>query len=135
MSSLAQIVIVDDDHQVVQCLKKTLESNGYAVKATTSGRHAIAIVEEDRPDLLIMDLNMPSPDGFELLKAERSRFPGLRILVISGYMGGALLEAASILGATATLEKPVSAEALVETVRDVLGSSRHLDQIATIGVQ
>jgi CheY-like chemotaxis protein len=131
MSSLAQIVVVDDDQQVAQCLKKTLESNGYSVKATTSGKQAVAIVEEDRPDLLIMDLNMPNPDGFELLKAERSRFPGLRIIVISGYMGGALLEAACILGATATLEKPVSAEALVKTVRQVLGNTWHLGHAAT----
>jgi two-component system response regulator YesN len=73
------------------------------------------------PDLLVLDLNMPEPDGFDVLKTERSRFPYLRILVISGYLQGALLEAAKILGAIATLEKPVTAEALVGKVREVLG--------------
>jgi len=73
------------------------------------------------PDLLVLDLNMPEPDGFDLLKLERSRAPDLRILVISGYLKGPLLEAARMVGAVATLEKPVSDEALVSKVRQVLG--------------
>ena len=124
MTALANIVIVDDDQQVVQVLKKTLESNGYSVQGTTSALHAIALIEQGHADLLILDLNMPKPDGFEVLKAERTRFPGLRILVISGYLKGALLEAASILGATATLEKPISPGDLVAKVQDVLGTGR-----------
>jgi DNA-binding NtrC family response regulator len=121
MGTVPQIVVVDDDHQVVRYVKKTLESNGYAVKGTTSARQALAMVEESLPDLLILDLNMPKPDGFEVLKAERSRFPGLRILVMSGHMHSSLLEAATFLGATATLQKPMSMEALVQTVRGVVG--------------
>lgn len=120
MTPLAHIVVVDDDPQVLQYLKLTLESNGYAVKATISAKQALKLVEDGRPDLLILDLNMPKPDGFEVLKTERARFPGLRILVISGHLHGALLEAASIFGATATLEKPVSEAALMAKVREVL---------------
>jgi len=48
---------------------------------------------------------MSEPDGFDFLKTGRSKFPYLRILVISRYLRGALLEAAKLLGATATLEK------------------------------
>jgi CheY-like chemotaxis protein len=115
------ILVVDDDRQVVRYLKKALEENGYTVTATTSGKRALAFIQERMPDLLILDLNMPEPDGFDILKAERSKFPYLRILVISGYLHGALLEAARIFGATATLEKPIKAEALVGKVREVLG--------------
>jgi CheY-like chemotaxis protein len=81
----------------------------------------LPIIEARMPDLLILDLNMPPPDGFELLKRKRSKFPGLRILVISGCLEGTLLEAARIFGATATLEKPVTAEALIGKVREMLG--------------
>jgi CheY-like chemotaxis protein len=102
-------------------MKRALESRGYAVTATTSGKWAVAIIQERLPDLLILDLNMPEPDGFEVLKTERSKFPYLRILAVSGYHHGALLEAAEILGAVATLEKPVTAEVLAGKVREVLG--------------
>ena len=121
MNTNGRILLLDDDRQVVRYLKKALEENGYAVTATTSGKQALAHIEERIPDLLILDLNMPAPDGFDVLKSKRSRFPYLRILVISGYLHGALLEAARIFGAIATLEKPVTAEALVGKVREVLG--------------
>ncbi|HEX3878989.1 MAG TPA: response regulator [Bryobacteraceae bacterium] len=121
MKPVAQIVAVDDDQQVLNFLKNTLESKGYEVRATTSPKSALAMVEQKVPDLLITDLNMPNTDGFEVLRTQRSRFPGLRILVISGHMHSDLLEAASLLGATATLEKPVSGEALLTAVRDVIG--------------
>jgi len=106
---------------VVRFLKSALEENGYSVTATTSGKRALDILEKRLPDLLILDLNMPEPDGLDLLRAGRSRFPYLRILVISGYLHGALLETAEILGAIATLKKPVTAEALGLKVRAVLG--------------
>ncbi len=121
MSDAPHILLVDDDHQVLRYMKRALEKNGYAVTATTSGKRAVAIIQERLPDLLILDLNMPEPDGFEVLKTERSKFPYLRILAVSGYHHGALLEAAEILGAAATLQKPVTADALAEKVREVLG--------------
>src|SRR5579863_6544486 len=99
MSNTQNILVVDDDRQVLRYLKTALEHGGYSVTATTSGKQALAGIETSVPDLLILDLNMPAPDGFDLLKAFRSKFPYLRVMVISGYMKGALLEAAGILGA------------------------------------
>ena len=121
MSDTPHILVVDDDRQVLRYMKNVLEKSGYAVTATTSGKRALAIIQERIPDLLILDLNMPEPDGFDVLKAERSKFPYLRILAVSGYLHGALLEAAELLGAAATLEKPVTADVLAAKVRDVLG--------------
>jgi CheY-like chemotaxis protein len=121
MSKPPYILLVDDDRQVIRFLKLTLEAGGYEVAATTSGKKALALIEERLPDLLILDLNMPEPDGFDLLKIERSTFPYLRILVISGYLKGPLLNAAKFVGAFATLEKPISAEALLNKVKEVFG--------------
>jgi CheY-like chemotaxis protein len=121
MSEPRRILLVDDDLQVVKFLKKALETNGYSVQATTSGKEALVLLRQQPPDLMILDLNMPEVDGFDLLKIERTEFPYLRILVISGYLKGALLDAAKFVGATATLEKPVTAEALVAKVRDMIG--------------
>jgi DNA-binding NtrC family response regulator len=121
MNTPPHILLVDDNRQVVKYLKKALAEGGYTVIATTSSKQALAFIQARPPDLLVLDLNMPEPDGFDLLKAARCRYPYLRILVISGYLHGALLEAAKMFGAIATLEKPVTAEALVGKVREVLG--------------
>jgi two-component system cell cycle response regulator CpdR len=119
-SMSAKILLVDDDRYVVRYLKKALEQAGYDVSATTSGKQALELMDEQKPDLLILDLNMPEPDGFDLLRMEHAKFPYLRIIVISGYLEGALLEAAKIFGAVATLQKPVSPADLVNKVREVL---------------
>ena len=74
--------------------------------STNSGASALDILKTAAPiDLMVLDLSMPKPDGFEVLKAVRSKWPGLRILVISGWMDGALLKSAKILGATFALGK------------------------------
>jgi len=124
MSETARILMVDDDSQVIRFLKTALEGGGYSVMATTSGKQALGSIRAAVPDLVILDLNMPSPDGFELLKALRSEFPYLRILAISGYLQGALLEAAELLGAIATLAKPIDSEVLLRKVREVIGGHR-----------
>ena len=121
MTGPAHILLVDDDRHVVSYLKMALEESGYNVTATTSGKEAMAVIPRSMPDLLLLDLNMPKPDGFDLLKAARSRYPRLKILVISGYLHGDLLEAAKMFGADGTLEKPVAADALARKVREVLG--------------
>lgn len=124
MSEVPHILVVDDDRQVVRFLKRALEDSGFTVTATTTGTQALAKLKDPLPDLLILDLNMPEPDGFDLLKTLRGQFPFLRIIVISGYLEGALLKAATLLGAAAALEKPIQAEVLVAKVREVLGSPR-----------
>jgi len=115
------ILVVDDDRQVAGITKRALEANGYESVAVTSGKAALRMIEERRPDLLILDLNMPEPDGFDILKIERSQLPYLRILVISGYLQGALLNAAKFLGAIEILQKPFEADELVSKVRRLLG--------------
>lgn len=124
MSEAPHILLVDDDRQVVRYLQMALEKGGYAVTAVTSSKQALASIKEPLPDLLILDLNMPEPDGFDLLKTVRAQFPYLRVLVISGYLEGALLKAATLLGAAASLEKPITAEVLIAKVQEVLESPR-----------
>jgi CheY-like chemotaxis protein len=118
----ARILLVDDEQQVIAVMKSALARGGYDVKTATSGRRALELLEtEPLPDLLILDLNMPEPDGFELLRRERAKYPDLRILVISGYLQGTMLEAAKVFGAVATLQKPFSPQVLVLKVREILG--------------
>ena len=121
MNKQPYIALVDDDRQLVKFLKQALEEGGYEVTATTSGKQMLAQLELRLPDLLILDLNMPEPDGFDMLKKVRAAHPYLRMMVISGFLKGPMLEAARFVGAVATLEKPVSPDALVSKVREVLG--------------
>jgi CheY-like chemotaxis protein len=114
------ILLADDEPQVLQLFTRLLRRDGYNVTAVDSGSAASEILDRQSVDLLVLDLSMPGTDGFDLLKSLRVKRPGLRILVISGYLQGALLKAAEILGATASLSKSEAPEKLVQTVRTLL---------------
>jgi len=116
-----RILVVDDDPQILKLYSKILAKGGYRVAVEPSGKKAIKILDDDEPfDLLVLDLCMPQPDGFEVLEQIRARHPGLRTLVTSGFMDGALLLASEALGATATLNKKDSPEQLLEKVNLLL---------------
>ena len=115
-----RILIVDDDTQVLGVLMRVLIGSGYTVTGSTSGAEAIETVVHTSFDLAIVDLSMPGVDGFEVLKDLHRTAPHLKFMVISGAMPGLLLESAAMFGATKTLTKPISPEALITAVQHLL---------------
>jgi len=115
-----RILIVDDDTQVLGMLMRVLIGRGYTVTGTTSGAEVIETAADTSFDLAIVDLSMPGVDGFEVLKDLHRTAPQMKIMVISGAMPGLLLESAAMFGATKTLTKPISPEALITAVQHLL---------------
>ena len=118
-----KILVVDDDPQVREVMAELLESAGYSVSRAKSGREAIESLHRGRFDVMVLDLEMPDLDGFDVLKVTRSEFTGLKVLVVSGYLDGGLLKAAECLGAAATLNKTQAPRSLVKMVRRLAGDS------------
>jgi CheY-like chemotaxis protein len=116
-----RILVADDDEQVRSLFVKKLAAAGYEVHAARTGQRALDMLKASRFDLLVLDLNMPGTDGFEVLKTTRAEQPHVRVLVISGYMKGALLSAAEWFGAADTLDKTLAPEQLVGHVKRLLG--------------
>ena len=114
------IVVADDEEQIRRLFSKMLVDAGYAVTAVDSGVAAFRILQTEPVDLLVLDLSMPPPDGFELLKQLHAHKPGLKILVVSGALHGNLLKAAEIVGATATVSKLDAPTDLVPVIRSIL---------------
>ena len=116
------ILVVDDDAHVRALFRRTLQDAGYFVVAAGSGRRALAAVRQAAFDLIVLDLRMPDVDGFEFLKIVRADLPNLKVLVVSGFLTGPMLEAAKLCGASATLDKPCAPNSLLTAVRGVLRS-------------
>jgi CheY-like chemotaxis protein len=113
------ILVVDDDPQVRKFFGQVLEEAGYSVYDACNGVEAKDLIQRVYFDVIILDLNMPEMDGFEVLKFARSE-PDPKIIVVSGFMQGSMLTAAKLFGAAATLYKPVDAALLLSTVHSVL---------------
>lgn len=116
-STAARVLVTDDDPQVRNLFATTLTDAGYVVTQAESGRKALDALRRDRYDVIVLDLNMPGVDGFDVLRAVRFEFPRVKALTISGYMDGAFLQASRCLGADLTLGKPSSPKSLVAAVR------------------
>ena len=103
-----------------ELFRRLLESAGFLVVESSSGREALIAVEKTRFDLMTLDLSMPDLDGFDVLRAVRYEQPELKIVVVSGFLHGKMLEPAKSLGADATLDKDITTELLLRVVCKLL---------------
>jgi putative two-component system response regulator len=118
MIARAKILIVDDQEQNLRLLRRILENQGCEqIRETTQGSQAVGIVDEFAPDLVLLDLHMPDPDGFEILRLLKNRLSGprgLAVLILTGDATRDTKRAALSLGARDFLAKPFdSGEALL----------------------
>jgi CheY-like chemotaxis protein len=86
-----RILVAEDDAGVLQTVAMMLEMNGYDVTTAADGFEALLRLQEQVPDLILSDLNMPFMSGFELLSVVRRRFPQIVVVATSGaYLAGSV---------------------------------------------
>jgi PAS domain S-box-containing protein len=117
----ARILVVDDESGVRTFLQKVLADAGYAALVAEDGSRALKMVRAQKFDLVLTDLVMPEKEGIEIIQSMHKELPELKIIAMSGAFGGGFLKMAKLLGAHATLAKPVAPDQLIAAVRDVLG--------------
>ena len=116
------ILVVDDEPSIRSLLSRFLSKAGYTVLESSDGRDALEKLRQSNVDLLISDIVMPERDGLEILRSLRKDFAGLKVIVMSGAFDGRFLRTAEMLGAHATLQKPLKMNLVLETVREVLAA-------------
>ncbi|MBI4227007.1 MAG: response regulator [Candidatus Omnitrophica bacterium] len=120
---MINILIVDDEAELRQCLQMFLERQGCRVWTAATGQEALALLQAHRPGVLLLDLNLGrgSLSGFEVLRQGRAVSPETRVIVISGAADETTKAEALTLGATRYLEKPHSVQRVFSAVGDVAG--------------
>jgi two-component system cell cycle sensor histidine kinase/response regulator CckA len=114
------ILIVEDEAMVRAVAERALSRHGYTVLVAENGEAALEILErEEKIDLMISDVVMPTMDGPTTVRAARKMHPDLPILFISGYAEEQLRKSIDIPNVS-FLAKPFSVQQLAETVRDTL---------------
>jgi two-component system cell cycle sensor histidine kinase/response regulator CckA len=116
------ILVVEDEVMVRTVAERALTRHGYSVLTAENGEAALEILaREDKVDLMISDVVMPTMDGPTTVRAARKMHPDLPILFISGYAEEQLRKSIDIPNVS-FLAKPFSVQQLAETVRDTLAS-------------
>jgi DNA-binding response OmpR family regulator len=120
-----RILIVDDEPNIVISLEWLMKSEGFETLVVGDGEGALAAVAQSAPDLVILDVMLPSMNGFEVcrrIRAER-RWDGIKILMLSAKGRGTEVAKGLDLGADAYVTKPFSTRELVAQVKQLLGGS------------
>ena len=131
MEAVARVLIVDDEEELVSALVERLELRGVPVTGVTSGRAALATIEEKDFDLVLIDLKMPGLDGLDVIRAMKHLRPELRFVLLTGHGAKENEDAARRVGAMECLLKPVKLERLLEIIREVRPVPRSPDASRT----
>jgi DNA-binding NarL/FixJ family response regulator len=120
-AAIIRILVVDDQRTVQKILKSYLEieSDMEVVGSASDGQTAIEQVEKLRPDVALIDIEMPGIDGLATTRMISQRFPGTKVLVLSGYDDPEYLSRALHSGAKGYLLKATPAEELANAIRSV----------------
>jgi len=109
------VLVVDDDPAIRQFVTDALEESGYRVRAAADGDSALAAVENERPELILLDIRMPGIDGWDVLNQLRSAAgPHCPIVIMTGQYEGQDQALGS--GAQGYLAKPFELDDLLECV-------------------
>lgn len=119
-----KILVVDDEAEVVSSLKESLESCGYQVLTALDGIAAVEMARAEMPNLILLDLMLPTLDGYRVLKLLKSdeRYRKIPIIVVTARANAEDWALAVECGADGWVVKPVRADSLLEQVRAHLGS-------------
>lgn len=116
-----RILLVDDDHEIVESVRYALEANGFEVLVARDGNQGLAMAEREDPDLVILDMMMPKRSGFLVLeKLRRSRPVPLRVIMITANEGSRHKAYAEMLGVDDYIRKPFAMDRLMESVKRLL---------------
>jgi CheY-like chemotaxis protein len=113
----SKVLLVDDEREFVQTLSERLLMRDMGSAVAYDGESALAMIGEDEPEVMILDLKMPGIDGIEVLKRVKQTRPEIEVIILTGHGSEADRATCLKLGAFAYLQKPVDIEVLTGTLK------------------
>lgn len=120
------VLIVDDDKDIVTTIKAALDELGVSIRTTGNGNQAVEMIQEQTPDLLILDQMLPGRSGFlvlEKIRPLRKEKGAMPVIMITANPGARHKVYAETLGVDAYINKPFRMEKLMTAARELLGGA------------
>lgn len=119
---MRKILIIDDDEVQLMLQRSLLANEGYTVYTTADGPQGITLFRTHRPDLVLLDIGLPSLSGIEVLKEIRRIDEKAKVIVITGYASVESAVLALRTGALDYVRKPYDVKALIKKIGHVLSA-------------
>ena len=116
------ILIVDDDDRLREFVRVNLEMEGYAVREASNADEGLKALEDEPPDLILLDVMMPHVDGWEMLQRvqERHGVGAIPVIMFSGKVDEQSLKTAATRGAQGFIGKPFNPQQLIESTKQLV---------------
>lgn len=120
-----RILIADDEPNIVAALEFLLQQNGYEVSIARNGDEALKLIEQDKPDLVLLDVMMPLRSGYDVCQTVRARedWRHIKIVMLSAKGRDVEVNKGLSLGADLYITKPFSTSELVARINALLGAA------------
>jgi DNA-binding response OmpR family regulator len=115
-----KVLLVDDEREMVSALAERLSFRDIDAEWVTSGKDAIALLDENHFDVLVLDVKMPGLSGLETMKEILRIRPGSKIIFLTGHGSALDHMACKEAGAFSYLMKPINIEILVEKIKEAM---------------
>ncbi|MFO7911114.1 MAG: response regulator [Desulfotignum sp.] len=112
-----KVLLVDDEKDFLDIMSERMQARGMTVKTADSADKAMAMLQSESFDAIVMDFKMPGIDGIQALKNIKDQKPELQIILLTGYATVEKTVEAMKIGATDLLEKPADLEALAAKIK------------------
>lgn len=126
---MIRVLLADDENLIRDALAGllALEDDLEVVGRAASGHEALAVARKERPDVAVLDLQMPDPDGIETARILAEELPDCHCVIVTSHGRPGYLKTALAAGVRGFLPKTVSATVLAKVVRDVAAGGRYVD--------
>jgi DNA-binding response OmpR family regulator len=121
-----KILIIDDEKDFLRITAMQLKAKGYNTVAATDAVTAISVAQEEKPDLILLDIGLPAGNGFTVMErlACFDRTVLTPVIVVTGKDTSTFQEEALKAGAVVFLQKPIDIDELVAAIRNILGEPK-----------
>jgi excisionase family DNA binding protein len=111
------VLVVDDDPRLREFIRVNLEMEGYAVREAEGAEEALSAIEDQAPDLVLLDVVMPGVDGWQMLQRMQERHGSIPVIMFSGKVDERSLAEAADRGARGFIGKPFDPQQLIERAK------------------
>jgi len=113
-----KVLLVDDEEEFVKALAERLKMRDLGSDTVYDGDQALSFVEDQEPDVMVLDLKMPGIDGMEVLRRVKKAYPKIEVIILTGHGTEKDEEEARRIGAFDYMEKPVNIDKLVKKMKE-----------------
>ena len=114
------VLVVDDDARVREFMRINLELEGYSVREADGGEAALRVIEDQAPDLVLLDVVMPGVDGWQLLRQLEERHGSIPVIMVSGQVDERSAAEAAQHGARGFVGKPFDPQDLLARAKQLV---------------